>query len=95
VYTGIGSFWREARFHFSPAIVRRDFVDIPSKEQIVEAAVIAARAQGCTCNVEIEVIGVVGRYTPEINIKHDDDCPLLRAVELGSKSRDQFFVTRW
>jgi hypothetical protein len=70
-------------------------VDIPSKEQIVEVAVKAARVQGCTCNVEIEVIGIVGRYTPEINVRHDDNCPLLQQVEAGSKSRDQFLAFGW
>lgn len=48
--------------------------------QVRKIALQVARAQGCTCQPDYEVVGWI-RDTPEVALKHDDWCPLLRVME--------------
>lgn len=52
----------------------------PSKEKMLDAALVAARAQGCVCRPELKLVEIAsGVY--RVAIAHDAWCPLLRARE--------------
>jgi hypothetical protein len=61
------------------------------KEHCTRMAIKSARVQGCKCNVKIEFVEVKGKAA-EINIRHDDWCPLLTKVRTGLTSEDQVIM---
>jgi hypothetical protein len=46
-----------------------------------DLALRAAREQGCTCDVEIEVETVDGLDAPAAVVRHERHCPLLRVAQ--------------
>lgn len=44
------------------------------------AAILAAQAQGCTCDVEAVTRGTHGPNAAYIELRHDDWCPLYRVM---------------
>jgi hypothetical protein len=58
-----------------------------------KAARAAARRQGCACHVEAVVLGWVAGI-PEVQVRHDDWCPLLRVMqEREPGARSQIVIT--
>lgn len=64
--------------------------------QAKRAALAAARAQGCTCDVKVVVQppnGVGGLH--DITLRHDSWCPLLRVMEERSPGPARSQVVLW
>jgi hypothetical protein len=51
-----------------------------AEQRARKALLTACRAQGCTCDVEAEVLRWHGAI-PEVAARHDDWCPLLRVMQ--------------
>ena len=53
-------------------------------ESATQAIIMAARSNGCTCDVEVELHRIPARgEVHEVDVVHEDWCPLLNLIQGG------------